>query len=64
MRPPGIGPGSHAWEACILPLNHERFTIIFFSIFFPTEQYPFITFFKHQHRLNFTITVMMFLLVI
>ena len=24
MRPPGIEPGASAWEAEILPLNHER----------------------------------------
>ena len=25
MRSPGIEPGSPAWQASVLPLNHERF---------------------------------------
>lgn len=32
LRPPGVEPGSRAWEARILPLNHRRFGVgIFFS---------------------------------
>uniref|UniRef100_A0AC35TFR4 Ribonucleoside-diphosphate reductase n=1 Tax=Rhabditophanes sp. KR3021 TaxID=114890 RepID=A0AC35TFR4_9BILA len=27
MRPPGIEPGSPAWQASILPLNHERLSL-------------------------------------
>jgi hypothetical protein len=28
MRPPGLEPGSPAWKAEIIPLDHERFSDI------------------------------------
>ena len=48
MRPPGIGPGSHAWEACILPLNHERFTFFSLQPSLPIKHHHFF-FFVHHH---------------
>ena len=24
MRPPGVEPGSQAWEACMMPLHYKR----------------------------------------
>ena len=27
MRPPGVEPGSQAWEACMMPLHQERLDV-------------------------------------
>ena len=35
MRRPGIEPGSFAWEAKILPLNHLRLLCFFLVSFWP-----------------------------
>ena len=47
MHSPGIEPGSYAWEAYILPLNHGCLFILFFSFpfFVVSKRRAFLSFF-------------------
>ena len=34
VREPGVGPGRHAWQARIIPLDHSRMVILSIKLAF------------------------------